>query len=84
LYRLQQFAAVTGIPSSGKSNWLDNLLVNLAKLHGWNFALFSPENLPLEQHMAAIAEKYSGKPFTMVQLRASRITTCPASFLVVR
>ena len=58
-----EFTAVTGIPSSGKSNWLDNLLVNLARLHGWNFALFSPENLPLEQHMAAIAEKYSRKPF---------------------
>jgi twinkle protein len=58
-----EFTAVTGIPSSGKSNWLDCLLINLAKLHGWNFALFSPENLPLEQHMAAIAEKFIGKPF---------------------
>jgi twinkle protein len=58
-----EFTAVTGIPSSGKSNWLDCLLVNLAKLHDWNFAVFSPENLPLEQHMAAIAEKYVGKPF---------------------
>ncbi len=58
-----EFTAVTGIPSSGKSNWLDCLLVNLAKLHDWNFAIFSPENLPLEQHMAAIAEKYAGKPF---------------------
>jgi twinkle protein len=58
-----EFTAVTGIPSSGKSNWLDCLLVNLAKLHDWNFAVFSPENLTLEQHMAAIAEKYAGKPF---------------------
>jgi twinkle protein len=58
-----EFTAVTGIPGSGKSNWLDALLVNLARQHGWNFALFSPENLPLEQHMAAIAEKYIGKPF---------------------
>ncbi|MBI4523710.1 MAG: toprim domain-containing protein [Deltaproteobacteria bacterium] len=58
-----EFTAVTGIPSSGKSNWLDCLLVNLAKLHGWSFALFSPENLPLEQHMASIAEKFIGKPF---------------------
>jgi hypothetical protein len=39
------------------------LLVNLAKLHDWSFAVFSLENLPLEQHMAAIAEKYTGKPF---------------------
>jgi len=54
---------ITGIPGSGKSNWLDDLLVNLARLHGWSFALFSPENLPLEQHMAALAEKYLRKPF---------------------
>lgn len=58
-----EFTAVTGIPGSGKSNWLDALLVNLARLHGWNFALFSPENLPIEQHMASIAEKYAGIPF---------------------
>lgn len=58
-----EFTAVTGIPSSGKSNWIDNLTVNLAKLHGWSFALFSPENLPLEQHIAAIVEKFVAKPF---------------------
>jgi twinkle protein len=54
---------VTGIPGSGKSNWLDCLTVNLARLHDWSFAIFSPENLPVEQHMAALAEKYSRKPF---------------------
>ena len=58
-----ELTVVTGIPSSGKSNWLDALLINLARLHGWSFAFFSPENLPLEQHMAAIAEKYVTKPF---------------------
>jgi twinkle protein len=58
-----EFTAVTGIPSSGKSNWIDCLLVNLARLHSWNFGLFSPENLPLEQHMAAIVEKFARKPF---------------------
>jgi twinkle protein len=58
-----ELTVVTGIPSSGKSNWLDCLLVNLARLHGWSFAVFSPENLPLEQHMAAMAEKYLGLPF---------------------
>src|SRR5207249_4244550 len=65
LYRVRpgEFTAVTAIPGSGKSNWLDNLLVNLARLHGWSFALFSPENLPLEEHMASFAEKYVRKPF---------------------
>ena len=48
-----ELTAVTGIPSSGKSNFLDALLVNLARLHSWSFALFSPENLPLEHHMGS-------------------------------
>jgi twinkle protein len=56
--------AVSGIPNHGNSNLIDNMAVNLARLHGWRFALFSPENLPLEQHMAAIAEKYLRKPFS--------------------
>lgn len=65
LYRVRpgEFTAITGIPSSGKSNFLDALLVNLARLHHWGFALFSPENLPIEQHVAAIVEKYKDKPF---------------------
>jgi twinkle protein len=58
-----QLTVVTGIPGSGKSNWLDCLLVNLARLHDWRFALFSPENLPLEQHMAEMAAKYRAQPF---------------------
>jgi|SRR5688572_13252529 len=58
-----EFTAISGIPSSGKSNFLDCLLVNLARIHGWRFALFSPENLPVKQHIAAIAEKAARKPF---------------------
>lgn len=57
-----QFTVVTGWPSSGKSEWLDALLVNLAKL-GWKFAMFSPENQPVELHIAKLLEKVSGKPF---------------------
>lgn len=58
-----ELTVVTGIPSSGKSNFIDCLMVNLAAAHDWRFALFSPENLPTEQHMAMIAEKYAGAPF---------------------
>ena len=34
---------VTGVPNSGKSEWIDALLCNLAELHGWSFALCSME-----------------------------------------
>lgn len=54
---------ITGVPGSGKSNWLDALLVNLARLHGWVTAMFSPENQPLRQHAARLMEKYTSQPF---------------------
>jgi twinkle protein len=62
--RAGEFTVVTGIPGHGKSNWLDALMVNLAKLHGWSFALFSPENQPLEDHIARMIEKWIGMPFS--------------------
>lgn len=58
-----EFTVVTGIPNSGKSNWVDALLVNLASAHGWQFAVFSPENQPLEDHMARMCEKWARAPF---------------------
>lgn len=58
-----EFTVITGMPNSGKSNWLDALLVNLAQEHGWRFAMFSPENQPLEDHMARMCEKWAREPF---------------------
>lgn len=43
------FTVVTGMPSSGKSTWLSGLAVNMADLHGWKWAIFSPE-LPVVPH----------------------------------
>lgn len=58
-----EFTVVTGFPNSGKSNWLDALCVNLAREHGWSIAVFSPENQPIEDHMARMVEKWVGLPF---------------------
>jgi twinkle protein len=55
---------VTGVPGHGKSEFLDALMVNLAKDEGWNIGLFSPENFPLEYHASKLMEKYIGKPFS--------------------
>jgi len=60
---LGQWTCVTGNPNSGKSEFIDALLVNLAKREEWKFYLYSPENWPLEVHHAKILEKYLGKPF---------------------
>lgn len=58
-----QLTIVTGVPSHGKSNFLDALLVNVAKLNDWKFGLFSPENQPIERHFSNIIEKYVEAPF---------------------
>jgi twinkle protein len=60
---LAQWTLVTGTPHSGKSEWLDALMVNLAKREPWRFFIYSPENWPLELHHSKIIEKYMGKPF---------------------
>lgn len=58
-----QWTLVTGIPGHGKSSFLDAMLVNIAKNHGWRFGLFSPENQPIERHYASLMEKAVGAPF---------------------
>jgi hypothetical protein len=38
-----ELTIVTGVPNSGKSEWIDALLANLADMHDWCFALCSME-----------------------------------------
>ncbi|GIL47097.1 hypothetical protein Vafri_4009 [Volvox africanus] len=57
-----ELTIVTGVPNSGKSEWLDALMVNLAENHGWAFALCSMEKQPLP-HLKALIEKRVRKPF---------------------
>jgi twinkle protein len=57
-----ELSVVTGVPGSGKSEFIDALAVNLASACGWRFALCSFENPPGEQ-IAKLAEKFSGLPF---------------------
>lgn len=38
-----ELSIVTGVPNSGKSEWIDALLTNLANLHGWSFVMCSME-----------------------------------------
>lgn len=52
-----QWTLVTGIPSMGKSEWLDALAVNIAEQAGWVFGVCSPENQPISWHAAKLIEK---------------------------
>lgn len=56
------FALVTGIPNHGKSNWLDQLIVNLNQKHGWKFGIFSPEH-GVASHVRRLTEKIVAMPF---------------------
>lgn len=58
-----QWTVITGMPSMGKSAFLDAMLVNLALQHGWKFAVCSPENQPLQRHAAGLMEIWAGQPF---------------------
>lgn len=60
---LAQSTAVIGTPGSGKSEWLDALLVNLGEADEWEFAVYSPENYPPVTHLAKLCEKRVRKPF---------------------
>lgn len=57
-----QLSVWTGVPSSGKSELLDQVLVNLAEAENWTFAICSFENDP-EFHIRKLLEKRIGKPF---------------------
>lgn len=59
-----RLAIVTGVPGSGKSEFVDYLVCKLNLLYGWRAAYFTPENYPLKYHYAKIFEKFSGKKFS--------------------
>jgi twinkle protein len=59
-----RLAIVTGIPSSGKSEFVDYIIAKLNFLYGWKAGLFTPENYPLKFHYAKLFEKFIGKKFS--------------------
>ncbi|NLH53875.1 MAG: toprim domain-containing protein, partial [Bacteroidales bacterium] len=62
-WELGRLCMVTGIPSSGKSEFVDFLVTRLNILYGWKAAYFTPENYPLKYHYAKLFEKIIGKEF---------------------
>ena len=59
---LGTFHVWTGIPNHGKSTFLDQCLVNLARRNDWRFAMFSPEH-STKMHIRRLAQIVAGKPF---------------------
>jgi twinkle protein len=57
-----QVTIVTGIPSSGKSEFIDQIMVNMSEIRGWKFGICSFENEP-RLHISKLISKRVGKPF---------------------
>ena len=56
-----EWSVVTGIPNSGKSDVVDQVLCNLATKYDFRCAMFSPESFPYEGHIKRIANKLNEK-----------------------
>ena len=58
-----QFITVTGIPSSGKSDFVDQMVVGYNANYGWKTAFASPENQPTYLHAHKLMRKtWEGMP----------------------
>jgi twinkle protein len=58
-----QLTTITGIPGSGKSEYVDYLMASLTRYHRWSWAICSFE-CPPAIHVTKLAEKFSGKSFS--------------------
>ena len=56
----RQFITVTGIPSSGKSDFVDQMVVGYNQNYGWKTAFASPENAPTYLHAHKLMRKVWG------------------------
>jgi len=62
-FDLARLTLVTGVPTHGKTVFLDDLTVRLAFEYNWVFALFSPESYPIQLHVTRLISKLIGKHF---------------------
>ena len=58
----EEIARRVGKDKSGKSEFVDQIMLNIAKDKGWKFGICSFENEP-RIHIAKLISKYIGKPF---------------------
>lgn len=62
-FRVGMLMIITGIPSHGKTQALDYLLLRLNILHDWKVGFFSPEFYPVHEHVAQVIETLGGQRF---------------------
>ena len=57
----KQFIVVTGFPSSGKSDFVDQMSVGYNMMYNWKIAYASTENYPQYLHVDKLVRKYYGR-----------------------
>ena len=64
----------TGIPSMGKSEFVDEVCEQLNIMYGWKVSYYSPENWPIKTHIAKIVSRINGKMFNGHQMSEYELT----------
>ena len=65
-FTTSQLTVVTGVPTHGKSNFLEHICMRLSAKYSWKFGVFSPEHYPMQLHFSVLAEKLMGKSFRKI------------------
>lgn len=60
-WETKRLLIVTGIPTHGKSEAVDEIVTRLNVMHGWKAGYFSPENFPIKYHVRKFISRVSGK-----------------------
>jgi twinkle protein len=71
-----QFITVTGVPSSGKSDFVDRMAVGYQMKYGWKTAFASPENKPTFLHAHKLIRKIGGWMPKQEDLGSSKWRDC--------
>lgn len=73
-FETKRLAIVTGIPGSGKSEFIDEMCVRMNILYDFKVGFFSPENVPIQLHAVKLIEKLCGKKLQAIDNNGENIT----------
>lgn len=62
-FETKRLMIVTGIPTSGKTEFLEEMAIRLNLKYDWKVGFFSPESLPIQLHASRIISRIVGKKF---------------------
>ena len=62
--RPSEITLISGVPSSGKSTFLDSIVTHTIKNHSWKWAVFSPESGTPTHFLKRIVENITGEMYS--------------------